>query len=137
MFSAVVGSSDHQAKHEDAVLRLANIVRMKAGLPQFRPDERLRTAARGHSRDMARRGFCAHENPDGASPADRIRAAGYPHPGGENVARGQETAAIVMDAWMNSPGHRANLLNPQFATLGVGAYFLHQDGPHWTQNFGY
>ncbi|MFD0328838.1 CAP domain-containing protein [Streptacidiphilus monticola] len=56
--------------------------------------------------------------------------------GGENIARGQQTPAAVMDAWMHSPGHRANILNCSYHSLGVGAYFA-PGGPWWTQDFGF
>ncbi|RSN20599.1 CAP domain-containing protein [Amycolatopsis sp. WAC 04169] len=136
-FASIVGSAAHQARHEDVVTRLVNVFRKKSGLPPFETDERLRTAARRHSKDMARRNFCAHVAPDGSTPADRMRAAGHPHPGGENVARGQVDPRTVVQAWLDSPGHRANLANPQFTTIGVGVYFLADAGPYWTQNFGY
>lgn len=131
------GSTAHQLKNEDAVFRLVNEVRAKAGLQRLRVDERLRAAARGHCKDMARRDFCAHNNPDGVTPVERMLSAGYSAPGAENVARGQESPRVVMDAWLNSPGHRANLLNPQFTAIGVGVVFLARNGPCWTQNFGY
>lgn len=136
-FASVVGSSAHQEKNEDTVLRLVNEVRGKANLRRLRADPKLRAAARAHSRDMARRDFCAHNNPDGVTPAERMLSAGYSAPGAENVARGQETPHIVMDAWMNSPGHRANLLNPAFTAIGIGVVFVGRNGPCWTQNFGY
>lgn len=133
---AVVRAKTTQASAEDTVLWIVNDVRTKAGLRRVRFDERLRAAARSHSEDMARRGFCAHVNPDGVTPAQRMSAAGCPNPGGENVAYGQAQPHAVMTAWMNSPGHRANILNPDFATLGVGVA-LGKGGPYWTQNFGY
>lgn len=64
------------------------------------------------------------------------REAGISDLGGENIARGQADAAAVMQAWMNSPGHRANILNCDFKTLGVGVH-LGSGGPWWTQDFGY
>lgn len=134
--SAIAGTHVHRAKNEEAVVRLVNAARAREGLPALRVDERLRSAAREHSRDMARRKFCAHENPDGLTPADRMRAQNYPAPGGENVARGQESPRSVMDAWLKSPGHRANLLSADFRAIGVGAFFG-PGGPAWTQNFGY
>jgi uncharacterized protein YkwD len=115
---------------------MVNEVRRKAGLARLTADGRLRAAANAHSRDMARRRFCAHVNPDGVTPEERMRAAGYPRPGGENVAQGQPNPHAVMTAWMKSPGHRANILNPDFATIGVGVEFG-TGGPYWTQNFGY
>lgn len=136
-FASVLGSTAHQEKNEDAVLRLLNDVRANAGLGRLRADERLRAAARAHSRDMARRDFCAHDNPDGVTPAERMLSAGYPAPGAENVARGQESPRAVMDAWLASPGHRANLLNPRFTAIGVGVVFVARNGPCWTQNFGF
>jgi uncharacterized protein YkwD len=136
LLTTVIGSSDHQAAREDAIVALVNIERKRAGLPALRTDPLLRQAARAHSKDMARRDFCAHVNPDGTTPVERMRMAGYPQPGGENVARGQVTAREVMRAWMASPGHRENVLSPTFAVVGVGAYFG-PGGPCWTQNFGY
>ncbi|WP_086661084.1 CAP domain-containing protein [Lentzea kentuckyensis] len=125
-----------QSDHEDNVLRLVNDVRKKAGLSPLSSDERLRAAARKHSKDMAARNFCTHVNPDGVTPSQRMSAAGYPSPGGENVACGQSNPHAVMTAWMNSPPHRANILNAEFRTLGVGVD-LGRGGPYWTQNFGY
>lgn len=137
LFASVVGSGAHQARNEDEVVRLLNVFRAGRNLPRLRSDERLRSAARAHSKDMARRDFCAHENPDGSTPAARMQAAGYPAPGAENVARGQETPRAVMDAWIASPGHHANLVNPRFTRIGVGVSFTGAHGPCWTQNFGY
>lgn len=125
-----------QSGYEDNVLTLVNVVRKRAGLPRLSCDERLRVAARNHSRDMAARAFCAHVNPDGVTPAERMSAAGHPSPGGENVAQGQSNPHAVMTAWMDSPPHRANILNAEFKTLGVGVE-LGGTGPYWTQNFGY
>jgi uncharacterized protein YkwD len=85
---------------------------------------------------MAARGFFDHTDPDGATPWDRAEKAGISDLGGENIARGQADAAAVMEAWMNSPGHRANILNCDFKTLGVGVHFG-SGGPWWTQDFGY
>ncbi|MBB2938467.1 uncharacterized protein YkwD [Amycolatopsis bartoniae] len=136
-FRSVVGSTEHQRAAEDAVVRLSNAARARAGLRPLRSDERLRTAARAHSKDMAQRDFCAHINPDGRTPGERMSAAGYPAPGAENVARGQDSPHKVVQAWLDSPGHRANLLNPEFTTIGAGAYYLGDGGPCWTQNFGY
>jgi uncharacterized protein YkwD len=65
-----------------------------------------------------------------------MRAEGYSEPGAENIARGQSHPHAVMQAWMNSPGHRANILGAEFARIGIGVH-LGTDGPWWTQNFGY
>ncbi|HEX6275356.1 MAG TPA: CAP domain-containing protein [Polyangiaceae bacterium] len=97
-------------------------------------DAALRCAARNHSRDMATRGFFAHESPDGEKPEDRITRAGFEWSAiGENIAQGQRTPAAVMEAWMASPGHCANILDPRFDFIGVG---YDGDGAFWTQTFG-
>ncbi|MFE4257562.1 sigma-70 family RNA polymerase sigma factor [Streptomyces sp. NPDC056883] len=118
------------------VISLVNSERAKAGCGPLKEDAQLRTAAQGHSDDMARRDFFSHTNPDGADPGKRTTAAGYRWSTyGENIAKGQRTAAQVMDSWMKSQGHRENILNCSFKDIGVG---IHQgaDGPWWTQNFG-
>ena len=99
-------------------------------------DSGLAALATAFSDDMAARDFFDHTDPDGASPWDRAKKAGITDLGGENIARGQANAQLVMDSWMNSPGHKANILNCDFKTLGVGAHFA-SGGPWWTQDFGY
>lgn len=117
-------------------MALVNSERAAAGCGPLKEDSQLRAAAQGHSDDMAARNFFDHTNLDGADPGQRTTAAGYRWSTyGENIARGQATAKSVMDSWMNSPGHRANILNCAFKDIGVG---IHQGsgGPWWTQNFG-
>ncbi|MCX5192725.1 sigma-70 family RNA polymerase sigma factor [Streptomyces sp. NBC_00249] len=118
------------------VVALVNSERAAAGCGPLKEDSQLRTAAQGHSDDMAARDFFSHTNPDGADPGARTTASGYRWSTyGENIAKGQQTAQSVMDSWMKSPGHRANILNCSFKDIGVG---IHQGagGPWWTQNFG-
>ncbi|MFE9676639.1 sigma-70 family RNA polymerase sigma factor [Streptomyces sp. NPDC006259] len=118
------------------VIALVNKERAAAGCGPLTDDAKLRNAAQGHSADMAARDFFDHTNPDGADPGKRITAAGYRWSTyGENIAKGQQTAESVMTSWMNSPGHRANILNCAFKNIGVG---IHDGagGPWWTQNFG-
>ncbi|MFD7445044.1 sigma-70 family RNA polymerase sigma factor [Streptomyces sp. NPDC059909] len=118
------------------VLALVNAERSKAGCGPVSSNEKLATAAGNHSADMAARDYFDHTNPDGEDPGDRITAAGYRWSTyGENIARGQQTPASVMDSWMNSPGHRANILNCSFKELGVGIHDA-SGGPWWTQAFG-
>ncbi|WP_405776738.1 CAP domain-containing protein [Streptomyces sp. NBC_00859] len=119
-----------------SVLSLVNQHRAQAGCRPLRPDAALASLAGSFSDEMASRGFFDHTDPDGATPWDRADKAGVQHLGGENIARGQTDAASVMDSWMNSPGHRANILNCDFRTLGVGVHFG-TGGPWWTQDFGY
>ncbi|MFC6061421.1 CAP domain-containing protein [Streptomyces ochraceiscleroticus] len=118
------------------VLSLVNKERDKAGCAPLTTDPDLTRLAQRFSKDMARRDFFAHTDPDGATPWDRAKTAGVTGLGGENIARGQTTPEAVMDSWMNSPGHRANILNCTYRTLGVG---LHRSptGPWWTQDFGF
>ncbi len=128
--------SGAEATAEAAVLALVNQERATAGCSPVRADRSLAALAGDFSEDMAARGFFDHTDPDGASPWDRAEKAGIAGLGGENIARGQADAQAVMDAWMNSEGHRANILNCEFKTLGVGVHMA-PGGPWWTQNFGF
>ncbi|MEU0052091.1 CAP domain-containing protein [Streptomyces sp. NPDC006309] len=118
------------------VLKLVNDERAKAGSSPLSANSSLTSLAGVFSDDMAARGFFDHTDPDGRTPWDRAARAGITDLGGENIARGQTDAAAVVRAWMDSPGHRANILNPDFKTLGVGVHFG-AGGPWWTQDFGY
>lgn len=118
------------------VVALVNSERAAAGCGPLKEDAQLRAAAQGHSDDMAKRDYFSHTSPDGTDAGQRTTAAGYRWSTyGENIAKGQQTAQSVMEAWMKSPGHRANILNCSFKDIGVG---IHQGagGPWWTQNFG-
>lgn len=118
------------------VLRLVNAERATAGCSPVTANSALAELATAFSDDMAERDFFDHTDPDGDTPWDRAEAAGISNLGGENIARGQPDAGAVMEAWMNSPGHRKNILNCDFKTLGVGVH-MGPGGPWWTQNFGY
>ncbi|WP_435372329.1 sigma-70 family RNA polymerase sigma factor [Streptomyces ficellus] len=118
------------------VTELVNAERRKNGCGPVRQNSRLDTAAQRHSGDMDARDFFDHTAPDGTGPGERITAAGYEWSTyGENIARGQQTPSQVMRSWMDSPGHRANIVNCSFDEIGVG---VHQGpgGPWWTQVFG-
>ncbi|MEU7581448.1 sigma-70 family RNA polymerase sigma factor [Streptomyces sp. NPDC041068] len=120
----------------EQVVSLVNAERAKAGCGPVRSNDKLATAAAKHSQDMAARDYFDHTSPDGTDPGDRITAAGYRWSTyGENIARGQQTPASVMDSWMNSSGHRANILNCDFKEMGVGIH-NGSGGPWWTQAFG-
>ncbi|MEP7762696.1 CAP domain-containing protein [Sanguibacter sp. 25GB23B1] len=114
------------------VLRLVNVQRLQAGCAELRPDARLTAAAQLHSEDMSANNYMSHTSLDGRSAADRATAQGYTSFSGENVAKGYRSAAAVMDGWMNSPGHRANILSCSSVAIGVGV-----SGDAWTQVFGY
>ncbi|MGW2877758.1 CAP domain-containing protein [Streptomyces sp. NPDC001233] len=133
--SAPVGVSSANAA-EAEVLGLVNQERAKVGCSPLAANSALGKLAESFSGDMAARGFFDHTDPDGRTPWDRAAAVGITSLGGENIARGQADAAAVMQAWMNSPGHKANILNCDFKTLGVGVH-LGPGGPWWTQDFGY
>ncbi|MGW7253577.1 sigma-70 family RNA polymerase sigma factor [Streptomyces sp. NPDC054834] len=118
------------------VVTLVNKERSAAGCGPLTEDPQLEDAAQRHSDDMAARNFFDHTNPDGADPGQRITASGYRWSTyGENIAQGQQTPQAVMDSWMNSPGHRANILNCSFKDIGVGVH-KGSGGPWWTQDFG-
>ncbi|WP_326701472.1 sigma-70 family RNA polymerase sigma factor [Streptomyces sp. NBC_01754] len=124
------------ASAAEQVAALVNTERAKEGCEPVRVNSLLDTAASRHSADMAERDYFSHTSPDGTDPGDRITAAGYRWSTyGENIAKGQTTPAAVMEAWMNSPGHRANILNCAFREIGVGREDS-SGGPVWTQNFG-
>lgn len=81
----------------------------------------LGSVARGHALDMARHGYFEHEDPAGRTPADRVRAAGYPERlVGENIAYGPRTVEEVVQGWLDSPGHCENIMDPRFAQMGFG-----------------
>ncbi|PKV83683.1 sigma-70 family RNA polymerase sigma factor [Streptomyces sp. TLI_146] len=132
----VPNSLAKQGSTAQQVIALVNTERAKNGCGPVSDNSRLATAAQRHSDNMAAQGFFDHTDPSGAGPGERIHAAGYQWSTyGENIARGQQTPADVMNSWMNSPGHRANILNCAFKELGVG---IHNGagGPWWTQDFG-
>ncbi|MFJ1709504.1 CAP domain-containing protein [Kitasatospora sp. NPDC088346] len=117
------------------VAQLVNAERAKAGCGPLRLDVKLNAAAQHHSDDMVARHFFDHADPDGRHADSRIEAAGYRWGSwGENIAYGQADPAAVMDAWMHSPGHRANILNCDFKDIGIGVNFGAK-GPWWTQVF--
>ncbi|MFD5828152.1 CAP domain-containing protein [Lentzea sp. NPDC060358] len=119
--------------NEQAVLALVNQARAAKGCGALVIDDRITTAAQAHSTDMASKKYFSHTSQDGRTFDVRMKEAGYPRPGGENIAQGYRTPAQVMDGWMKSQGHRENIENCSFTTMGVG---LDTRGNYWTQNFG-
>ncbi|NBM16973.1 CAP domain-containing protein [Streptomyces sp. GC420] len=129
--------ADGLARTTAEVVALTNRERSAAGLRPLAADPRLATAAQAYSGDMAARGFYSHTSPEGLEPWDRARAAGCTHRGvGENIACGQRSAAEVVRGWMDSPGHRANILRAGFTHIGVGFAGGGPAGTYWTQLFG-
>lgn len=134
------GLRDPDAVREEMLTRV-NAIRRKAGLKPLRLNSVLHEAAQGHAEDMLARGYFAHESPSGATVRQRSRKAGYDWASiGENIAFGQTSVDEVVETWMDSPGHRKNILSPNFSELGVGlALGRGKDGKHqvlWVQNFG-
>lgn len=121
---------------EKQILELTNAERKKRGLDELVWNEELAALARAHSADMAKRGFFNHENPDGKTPFDRMKEAKIKYTAAaENIAAGQASPENAMEAWMNSDGHRENILNPGLKELGVGLARGGEYGVYWTQNF--
>lgn len=126
---------------EETMLRLLNAERKKHGLQELRLQSALTSAAQGHADDMQKRKYFSHENPEGLSPSDRAKQAGYVPPTcrgcrwefivAENIARGQKTVESVVRAWLQSAGHRRNILNPKLRDFGAA-----QSGNVWVQMFG-
>jgi len=124
-----------------AVLAEVNARRRKAEASPLRADSALDKAAQKHAEDMLARGYFAHESPSGTTVRERSREAGYDwRQIGENIAEGQLSAGEVMETWMESPGHRRNILDKGFTDLGVGlAMGKGKDGEYrvlWAQAFG-
>lgn len=114
------------------VFQLTNTERSRFGLRPLRFSCRLYEAAKIHTIDMARNRRMSHTGSDGSRLGDRVNRVGYPYSRvGENVAYGQRTPEAVVRSWMNSQGHRQNILNPNFTEIGVA--HSHQ---YWTQVFG-
>ncbi|MGW1652640.1 CAP domain-containing protein [Streptomyces atratus] len=116
------------------ILTLVNSERSKAGCSPLTVNAKLTKAAQDHSADMASHRNMSHTGSDGSAPGDRITRAGYRWSAyGENVAYGYTTPESVMAGWMDSPGHKRNILDCSFKEIGVG---LAQPGSYWTQDFG-
>jgi uncharacterized protein YkwD len=117
---------------QQQMLELTNAERVKAGVAPLKASAALMKAAQDYAQVMRDRNWFSHTGPDGSTPADRITAAGYRFSAyAENIARGQPIPAAVVAAWMESPGHRSNLLSATFMEVGMGAA-----GDNWVQDFG-
>jgi uncharacterized protein YkwD len=130
------GSSPVQSADENKVVEITNQERADAGCGPVKVNTKLASAARLHSQDQAEHNNMSHTGSDGSSPWQRSERAGYDRAIGENVAMGYRTPAAVMDGWMNSEGHRANILNCSAKAIGVGLAYASDGSPYWTQMFG-
>ncbi len=116
-------------------LALANNARTAAGLAPLTIDSRITAAAEAHSAEQATRKQMTHTGLNGSNAGKRMTAQGYRWSmWGENVAAGQPDCAAVVGAWMNSSGHRANILNPGFVHVGIGAVRGTDDVIYWTMD---
>ena len=119
--------------YESEVVRLVNEIRQENGLKPLTQDWQLSRVARYKSQDMKDLGYFSHTSPTYGSPFDMMRAFGISYKtAGENIARGYQTPEAVVNAWMSSPGHRANILNSSYTHIGVGYV---SSGSYWTQMF--
>ena len=119
--------------YEQEVVRLVNAQRAQNGLKPLAENWELSRVARYKSADMAGKRYFSHESPTYGSPYQMMRSFGISfRSAGENIAYGQRTPAAVVGAWMNSSGHRANILNASYTQIGVGYC---ADGRYWTQMF--
>ncbi|MGM7635277.1 CAP domain-containing protein [Bacillus sp. Hm123] len=118
---------------EQQVVTLTNKERTKVGLPALQIDSQLSKVARKKSEDMLANNYFSHTSPTYGSPFDMMKQFGITYrSAGENIAKGQRTPEEVVKAWMNSPGHKANILSKDFTHIGVGYV---ENGSIWTQQF--
>jgi uncharacterized protein YkwD len=110
--------------------------RTKLGCGKLRLDANIARAARNHSAFMAQSGTFSHVGSGGSSFVARVKAAGYSAPMSENIAWGYRDGAAVVNGWMNSPPHRANIANCKAKSFGVGAVYAANGNPYYTQDFG-
>jgi len=121
---------------EREVIRLVNVERAKVGLKPLSENVKLSKVARIKSQDMINKKYFSHYSPTYGSPFDMMKKFGIRFTAaGENIAMGQKTPMEVMNAWMNSAGHRRNILNPNFTQIGVGVAKDSKGRLYWTQMF--
>jgi len=121
---------------ETEVVKLVNQQRAKSGLAPLKQNWQLSRVARYKSQDMIDKNYFSHQSPTYGSPFNMMESFGlHFSSAGENIAMGQRTAAEVMNSWMNSPGHKANILNPSYTEIGVGLAKDKNGNCYWTQMF--
>jgi uncharacterized YkwD family protein/spore coat assembly protein SafA len=121
---------------ENKVLELVNVQRSKVGLQPLKANWQVSRVARYKSQDMINKGYFSHTSPTYGSPFTMMESFGVKFSAaGENIAMGQTTPEAVMNGWMNSPGHRSNILNPTYTELGVGLAKDSSGRCYWTQMF--
>ncbi|MTT30699.1 hypothetical protein GMB86_01550 [Terrilactibacillus sp. BCM23-1] len=122
--------------YENKVVELTNQERAKQGLKPLQIDTKLSKMARDKSQDMKDKNYFDHQSPTYGSPFDMMKSYGISYStAGENIAAGQKTPQDVVNAWMNSEGHRKNIMNSNFTHIGVGYVDGGAKGSYWTQEF--
>lgn len=121
---------------ENEVIKLVNVERSKNGLPALKSNWQLSRCARYKSQDMINKNYFSHQSPTYGSPFQMMESFGLKFSSaGENIAKGQRTPQEVINAWMNSPGHRSNILSASFSEIGVGLAKDQYGRCYWTQMF--
>ena len=124
------------SSYQQQVLDLVNAERTKRGISALTLDSNLSSVATKNSQDMVNKNYFDHTSPTYGSPFDMMKQFGISYrTAGENIAKGQKTPQEVVTAWMNSEGHRKNILNPNFTNLGVGIAKDSKGTTYWTQMF--
>jgi uncharacterized YkwD family protein len=131
-----IASTSSYSEFQNEVVRLVNVERAKNSLPALTADSLLMKTATVKSQDMANNNYFDHTSPTYGSPFDLMKKFGVTYrAAGENIAMGQTTPAQVMNGWMNSSGHRANILNSAYTKIGVGIAKNASGRYYWTQHF--
>lgn len=128
-------SSSELPADVQAVIDATNAERHANGCSDLSNDDQLTAAGMDHSKDMADNDYFSHTSQDGRSPTDRAAEHGFNRGVAENIAYGQPNAEAVVDAWMNSDGHRENILNCDYSVIGVGAVANDSGTVYWVQKF--
>ncbi|MEL6778261.1 MAG: CAP domain-containing protein [Cyanobacteria bacterium J06597_16] len=132
-------SCSRQVRFFDDVFNLTNAERQRQGLSPLTLSTELAQAAQDHANDMANNNYFAHEGSNGSTPATRAKARGYNFSAiAENIGAGYSSPAEVVQGWLNSPGHRKNILNGTYTEIGLGFARNSQSkfGTYWSQVFG-
>lgn len=130
------GQTSTISEEASEVIRLVNVERSKNGLAPLKANAELSKVATVKAQDMIDKNYFSHTSPTYGSPFDMMKKFGINYTAaGENIAYGQKTPAEVMNGWMNSSGHRANILNSNFIEIGVGVAKDKNGTPYWVQMF--
>lgn len=129
-------ASSAYGSYEQQVVDLVNKERAAVGLPALKVNTKLAAVAEKKAEDLRDKNYFDHQSPTYGSPFDMMKQFGISYTSaGENIAKGQKTPADVMNGWMNSPGHKANILNSSYTEIGVG-YVTDSNGTtYWVQHF--